>query len=782
MEDHIGMVKMKRFIHFVIFIIIISMTACTGDFFVIEPTPIVLLDATELAERMTETNIEIDGISKDWEDRTLYISDDSDDSLSGYLDLTNGYAFVNQDALYFIVEAKDPDKSFSQIDINISADEDNYKIFWKPGNFGSYIGINEQEYIKFEPTIYSSIAYVQVLEGRIDLRDLDMPEKISLESIEVMAGDCCSGGEIKVADSWKNFTTIVLNERDAKNVAGQYRPASLISTPTTAVFTERKPHYKMANGANAEYLYRGDIQTPIDALIGPDGNFYVADEAGRRILKITPAGSIEEMGLWQYGLFETAGPRYLAFNSRKELFFTVEKNIFKVGESGVPERIKISGEDAEIGGITFDDQDRLFYILQDTAGTLMQWESDNISKRIANGLTNTAGDMIFGEDDQIYIAIDGLNKVVKVDATTGLMQDFFKNDLKTGPIFLAIDKYGYIWVRGDDSLYQVNSNGLAQTYLLSGYEQSGLIRQANDYLFKLSTAAGIDFDAKGRMWIASFDGRVVRFESPEFSDLEQGYQFEFNAPEGLTSSGMDVKQDGTVVAFNSLTKELWQIGNETTTLLLESLDQDIVPLAVGDDDVVYVSAKSQVFSLDKYGNLNFYNLIKTEHMVMGEDGDLYASVGKPKSNKIIYQLTERDGFRIFISEIAGDKLGMGNIGTATNDFEVLLADTKGGFYVFDESYSRLYFVDYEGRGKIVTDIPVVSEGLDALAASPDGDVYIIYHNTHEVYHIDPLTGEMALFASDLIGDPILMVCSPDGKWLYVAENGAIDKLPLVSQQ
>lgn len=53
--------------------------------------------------------------------------------MAGFLGLTNGYAFVNQDALYFLVETADPDQSFSQIDINIKADGDDYKIFWKPG-------------------------------------------------------------------------------------------------------------------------------------------------------------------------------------------------------------------------------------------------------------------------------------------------------------------------------------------------------------------------------------------------------------------------------------------------------------------------------------------------------------------------------------------------------------------------------------------------------------------------------------------------------------------------
>ena len=769
---------MKRFIQLFALVLVLSMAACIGDFFVVEPTAVTLLDKTALAETTTETNIEIDGLASDWENRTLYISDRSGDSMAGFLDLTNGYAFVNQDALYFLVETADPDQSFSQIDINIKADGNDYKIFWKPGDFGSYVGVNEDNYLLFEPTVYTQIAYVKVVEGRIDLRDLGSPEEISLESVNIMAGDCCSGGKIEVADSWLNSTTVFVNERDAKNVAGEYRTASLVATATPTVLAARKAHYSLAGTGEPAYLYRSDLQTPVDAAYGQDGYFYVADEAGRHLLRISVAGSIEELGVWQYGIFETAGPRYLAFNSAGELFFTVDKHIYKVGKSGIPEKIIIPGGDVPIGGIAIDPEDNLYYTLHDEEGTLMQWVSDDIGKKIAEGLTSSSGDMKFGSDETLYVALNGVNKVVRVNVTTGEVVNFFENDFQSGSIFLATDKDGYIWMRGDDCLYKVGPNGIARSFLFSGWVQSGIFKQANDYLFKLSTAAGIDFDTKDRMWIASFDGRVIRFQSPELSPEEIGYQFEFNAPKGLTASGMDVRQDGTVYAFNSLNKELWKIGTAITTVPLESLDEDIVPLAVGADGIVYVSAKSQIFTVGTNGQLQIYNTIKTQNMEMGVDGDLYVSFGKAKSNKIIYRVTEKDGYYIFITEIDGDKLGLGNIGEASSDFEIYIARTDGGFYIFDESYSRLYFVDYQGKGRIITDVPVAPEGIDALAATPSGKIFIIYHDSAEVYQVDSQTGELSLYASGLIGDPRLMSVSPDGKWLYIAENGAIDKLPI----
>ena len=78
----------------------------------------------------------------------------------------------------------------------------------------------------------------------------------------------------------------------------------------------------------------------------------------------------------------------------------------------------------------------------------------------------------------------------------------------------------------------------------------------------------------------------------------------------------------------------------------------------------------------------------------------------------------------------------------------------------------------------MADIPAVLGGITALTATSSGDVFFIYHDSSEVYKVDPQTGDIALFASGLSGAPKLMAVSPDVKWLYVSENGAIDKLSL----
>jgi len=65
-----------------------------------------------------------------------------------------------------------------------------------------------------------------------------------------------------------------------------------------------------------------------------------------------------------------------------------------------------------------------------------------------------------------------------------------------------------------------------------------------------------------------------------------------------------------------------------------------------------------------------------------------------------------------------------------------------------------------------------------MAASPiSGDIYFIPHGPYTLYRIDP-DGISNIVATEIYGDPWGMVVSKDGQWLYIAESGAIDKIPI----
>ncbi|GAI89925.1 unnamed protein product, partial [marine sediment metagenome] len=94
-------------------------------------------------------------------------------------------------------------------------------------------------------------------------------------------------------------------------------------------------------------------------------------------------------------------------------------------------------------------------------------------------------------------------------------------------------------------------------------------------------------------------------------------------------------------------------------------------------------------------------------------------------------------------------------------------------------------VDFDGRANVFADIPLIRKtcGPAPMAVSPDGDVFINandapYPYGYSLLRIDP-NGNYETYASEIYGDPLGAVVSSDGQWLYISENGAIDKIPLI---
>jgi hypothetical protein len=162
-----------------------------------------------------ETLIVIDGSPGDWAGREVILDDPAGDAKQDALDLTTGYVFANQNALYALIEVVDPDATLVQFDILIRADDRLYGLSWRPGEFGGGISDAAADWAFLGNTLYSSFALGESLEIRIDLRDLGLPETVSLKEIRVFIGECC-GPEWIMADVWQPPWTPILNEVDAR--------------------------------------------------------------------------------------------------------------------------------------------------------------------------------------------------------------------------------------------------------------------------------------------------------------------------------------------------------------------------------------------------------------------------------------------------------------------------------------------------------------------------------------------------------------------------------------
>lgn len=150
-----------------------------------------------------DSPIVVDGSATDWEGRKIVGADPAGDAEAGFLDLSNGYAFYDERALYFLVEVVDPETPYVQFDISFTAGERDYISSVPRGSSTGYIGDITADYQAVGQTTYSQFAFGPAFEGRIDLRDLGSPDTIRLVSIGALVGECCGGPTWRQADNWE---------------------------------------------------------------------------------------------------------------------------------------------------------------------------------------------------------------------------------------------------------------------------------------------------------------------------------------------------------------------------------------------------------------------------------------------------------------------------------------------------------------------------------------------------------------------------------------------------
>jgi len=148
------------------------------------------------------SGLAIDGSGEDWADRAVLQNDPAGDAEEGFLDLTSGYAFINDEALLFLVEFADPQAPYVHFDIVFETGSNEYLCSADPGSSQAYCGdITSGGWQDMGPTEYSHFAIGEALEGRFDLREFGATEGYQLKEINVMVGECCNYPEWRAADT-----------------------------------------------------------------------------------------------------------------------------------------------------------------------------------------------------------------------------------------------------------------------------------------------------------------------------------------------------------------------------------------------------------------------------------------------------------------------------------------------------------------------------------------------------------------------------------------------------
>jgi hypothetical protein len=360
------------------------------------PTP------TATLEPPSVTNITIDGMAEDWADRQVVLEDPVGDAEEGFLDLTTGYAFVNQNALYLLVENVDPTAPFVHFDMQFEVDSRTLQISWGPQQqkgflsdltSGTSIGEIDNSQFAFGPN----------LEGRVDLRDMGSPTSIKIAAINVMSGTCCDYLDWRAVEQWEPKSIEMVNEVD---------PPRVVSQETMYVLARR---YHLPAGFVAEPILEPPLPNLFDIAQSQSGVIYlhqVADQKG--ISTFDP-----ETGAFTKILdLPTENNGWLVDGPDDRVFIGVNNEVWLVSPDGSYE----VWSEKEDGWPTYYTIDERLLAVSGDRTRILELLPDGSSQEIASGfeyifdfVVNHAGSIFltdFNRGDLIRIDPDGRQRVL----------------------------------------------------------------------------------------------------------------------------------------------------------------------------------------------------------------------------------------------------------------------------------------------------------------------------------------------------------------------------------
>jgi sugar lactone lactonase YvrE len=538
-----------------------------------------------------------------------------------------------------------------------------------------------------------------------------------------------------------------------------------ISTPEPEPLSARLGHVWVP-GVNdfAAYAYRSFLQIPVGMTRGPDGKIYIADWAGHHIVRFATDGTLDELSFWnQVMALQYDGPRGIAFDSKGNLYTSNHGHVIRIDTNGTITELQ-GFQAGPLGSIAISPTDELYYTDRSPNGALRKWNPSGNSEPVVANLP-FAENMAFGLDGTLYLTQMAQGQILKVDIASGIVSTFKEDACGNDPCYLAVDAEGDIWARGINRLSQFTPEGIEKTFLVDGIKYPG-------GPYGWHTAAGIAFDGEGGLWIASYNSRLIRLVpvTPGQPDPEFSLQVVFP---GFEATDLDVDPAGAIYAPDMNTNQIFQINADGERVVLaKDLPGGRTAIAVDKAGTVFLGLPSgEIVYLGADGSRVHYAKLVTRRMVFGMDGTLYAIAGDYNQSKSIVRISGVDTYTTLAKQIDGIPLGSG-------DAHISPALNKG-FYVFTEGERNLFFVDYDGQGHLIANLAALGGGGPAvMAASPvTGVIYFVPHGPYTVFKISA-EGTSEEIASRVFGDPWGMVVSKDGNWLYIAESGAVDKIPI----
>ena len=395
----------------------------------VEPT----IEPTPLEPQLT--GISINGDASDWADYPVTKEEPLGDGEDGVLDFGDLHLFRNRDAVYLMVELPDGQAGFEELSLMFMLADRFLHVNWDGSSRNGYLAsetLDHQDFTGLGSTGYSAIALGDVLEARIDLRDLGNPEELALNVINVHTGECCTPPAWHPADSIEQIRDIPLVD--------EVDPPELLARVPSFVLED---WMQLPDGWHVERLFSPPLPDINQITKSRDGTVFV--ELGLftgSIVSVDPQnGQVNTVLDLLWDPDRTTG---IAGGPRDTVFVVVRNEVWQVSSDGSHEVWGAVQHGEGTHPTYYTDSGRLIGWKHANPTCVVEMLPDGSTQDLACGFSEI-WDVVADADDTLYVS-DWFTEQVTMVMPDGTRQVLADKTVFRDPIDLAFNPDGDLYM------------------------------------------------------------------------------------------------------------------------------------------------------------------------------------------------------------------------------------------------------------------------------------------------------------------------------------------------